>query len=59
MKGIYISMTLEEFTGSRYIRLKRIDELMQAGRLDNSLRWQRAAVGAPDHGPGSMVGDSQ
>ena len=37
-------LTLEEFTGSRYIRLKRIDELLESGQLDANLRWQRAPV---------------
>ena len=37
-------LTSEQFTGSRYIRLKRIDELLQRGELDASLRWQTAAV---------------
>ena len=29
----------EDFTGSRYVRLRRIRELQQAGRLDAALRW--------------------
>ena len=33
-------LTLEEFTSSRYIRLKQIGDLMQSGRLDDDLRWQ-------------------
>jgi len=37
-------LTLEQFTGSRYIRLKRIDELLLSGQLDTSLRWQHAAI---------------
>lgn len=37
-------LTLEEFSGSRYIRLKRIDELLKDHLLDPSLRWQRATV---------------
>ena len=37
-------LRLEEFTGSRYIRLKRIDELLRSGQLDTNLRWQPAAV---------------
>ena len=37
-------LTLEQFTGSRYIRLKRIDELIRGGEIDASLRWQREAV---------------
>ena len=32
-------LTLEEFTGSRYIRLKRIDELLHGSQLDDTLRW--------------------
>lgn len=38
------NLSLEEFTGSRYIRLKRIDELLKSGRLNSSLRWQPASV---------------
>ena len=37
-------LTEEQFTGSRYIRLMRIDELLKRGELDASLRWQKAAV---------------
>ena len=32
----------EDFTGSRYVRLRRIRELQQAGRLDAALRWVAA-----------------
>ena len=39
-----IDLTLEQFTGSRYIRLKRIDELLRSGQLDDSLRWHGAPV---------------
>ena len=41
------NLNLEEFTGSRYIRLKRIDELLRTGRLDANLRWQRGTVETP------------
>ena len=37
-------LTLEEFTGSRYIRLKRINQLLKIGRLNSELRWQPAPV---------------
>ena len=37
-------LTLEQFTGSRYVRLKRIDELLHGGLLDNGLRWQQSPV---------------
>ena len=33
-------LTLDQFTSSRYIRLKRIDELLQEGHLDEALRWK-------------------
>ena len=36
-------LTLEEFRGSRYIRLNRIHELLGSSQLDDSLRWQRAS----------------
>jgi nucleoside-diphosphate-sugar epimerase len=32
-------LTLDEFTGSRYLRIKRVQELQAAGRLDAELRW--------------------
>lgn len=33
-------LTLEQFSGSKYIRLNRIDELMKSGLLDSGLRWK-------------------
>ena len=36
-------MTFEEFEGSRYLRVKRVRELQQAGALDDSLRRRVAA----------------
>ncbi|MGZ5334830.1 MAG: NAD-dependent epimerase/dehydratase family protein, partial [Solirubrobacterales bacterium] len=38
-------LTFEEFTGSRYLRINRVRELQEAGRLDDELRW-RLPVGA-------------
>jgi nucleoside-diphosphate-sugar epimerase len=32
-------MTFEEFTGTRYLRINRVRELQDAGRLDDELRW--------------------
>lgn len=37
-------LTFEEFTGPRFLRLKRVQELQEAGRLDDELRW-RTPVG--------------
>jgi nucleoside-diphosphate-sugar epimerase len=34
-----IGMTRETFEGSRYVRLKRLSELIAAGRLDHGLHW--------------------
>lgn len=34
-------LTLEEFLGARYLRIKRIGELRAAGALDAELRWTR------------------
>jgi nucleoside-diphosphate-sugar epimerase len=34
-------LTRDEFLGSRYLRIRRIRELLDAGRLDRDLRWQR------------------
>jgi nucleoside-diphosphate-sugar epimerase len=35
-------LTLEQFTSSRYIRVKRITELLRDGELDDTLRWKHA-----------------
>jgi nucleoside-diphosphate-sugar epimerase len=37
-------LTFEEFTGTRYLRINRVRELQEAGRLDDELRW-RVPVG--------------
>ena len=33
-------LTFEEFTGTRYLRINRVRELQEAGRLDDELRWR-------------------
>ncbi len=33
-------LTFEQFTGSRYLRINRVRELQEAGRLDDELRWR-------------------
>lgn len=33
-------LKMEDFSGSRYVRLKCLREHMKAGRLDDNLRWQ-------------------
>jgi nucleoside-diphosphate-sugar epimerase len=38
-------LTLEQFTGSKYLRIKRVRDLQEAGRLDDDLRW-RVPVGS-------------
>ena len=38
-------LTFDQFTGSRYLRIKRVQELQEAGRVDGDLRWL-APVGA-------------
>jgi nucleoside-diphosphate-sugar epimerase len=38
-------LTFDQFTGSRYLRIKRVQELQEAGRVDGDLRWM-APVGA-------------
>jgi nucleoside-diphosphate-sugar epimerase len=38
-------LTFEGFTGTRYLRINRVRELQEAGRLDDELRW-RAPVAA-------------
>ena len=32
-------LTFEEFTGTRYLRINRVRELQEAGRIDDELRW--------------------
>jgi nucleoside-diphosphate-sugar epimerase len=39
-----IGLTLEEFEGDRYIRLKRLRTLLEGGELDADLRWQRSSA---------------
>jgi nucleoside-diphosphate-sugar epimerase len=40
-------LRIEDFEGSRFMRIARIKELVAAGRLDDELRWKdRAAVAA-------------
>jgi nucleoside-diphosphate-sugar epimerase len=36
-------LTLDEFEGDRFTRLKRLRRLRDSGRLDQSLRWREAA----------------
>jgi nucleoside-diphosphate-sugar epimerase len=38
-------LSFEQFTGTRYLRINRVRELQEAGRLDDELRW-RVPVGA-------------
>jgi nucleoside-diphosphate-sugar epimerase len=33
-------LTFEDFTGSRFLRIKRVNELQAAGQLDDDLRWR-------------------
>ena len=33
-------LTFEQFTGTRYLRINRVRELQEAGRLDDELRWR-------------------
>jgi len=44
-------MTYDDFTSSRYVRLRRINELLSAGLLDDMMRRQAdGSVSAPDAG---------
>ena len=38
-------LTFEQFTGSRYLRINRVRELQDAGRLDDELRWRLPVAG--------------
>jgi nucleoside-diphosphate-sugar epimerase len=33
-------LTYEQFTGTSYLRIRRVQELQETGRLDDELRWQ-------------------
>ena len=33
-------LTYEQFTGPSYLRIKHVQELQEAGRLDDQLRWR-------------------
>lgn len=37
-------LTLDDFEGSRYLRIKHVKELMAHDRLDDALRWQTETV---------------
>ncbi|MFN0091970.1 MAG: NAD-dependent epimerase/dehydratase family protein [Acidimicrobiales bacterium] len=37
-----VGLRLEDLEGSRYLRIKRVRELLDGGRLDGSLRWTAA-----------------
>jgi nucleoside-diphosphate-sugar epimerase len=39
-------LTLEEFLGTRYLRIKHVLEMQASGRLDSNLRW-RSEVASP------------
>ena len=45
-------LTVEELEGARYQRIRRVQELLAAGRLDEDLRWRHLAPPAsrPGHG---------
>jgi len=45
------ALTIEDFTGSRFLRIRHITELMHNGRIDGNLRWnalEPALSGASD-----------
>jgi nucleoside-diphosphate-sugar epimerase len=37
---LHNGLTFEEFTGTRYLRINRVRELQEAGRLSDDLRWR-------------------
>ena len=39
-----IGVTLDDFEGSRYTRLRWLQQLIEAGRLDSDLRWNQATA---------------
>jgi nucleoside-diphosphate-sugar epimerase len=42
-----VDLTAEDFEGDRYVRLRRLSTLLEAGDLDAELRWAPAVVGPP------------
>jgi nucleoside-diphosphate-sugar epimerase len=40
-------LTFDEFTGSDYVRIKRVQDLQAAGRVDDQLRWLAPVRAAP------------
>jgi len=38
------NLTLEEFMGPSYLRIRRVHELQRSGRLDHELRWRMAVA---------------
>jgi hypothetical protein len=39
-------LTIEDFRGSRFMRIARVKELIAQGRLDGELRWKDRAPAA-------------
>ncbi len=39
-------LTIEEFTGERYIRIKHLSSLLAMDQLDTTLRWRQSALSA-------------
>lgn len=37
-----VGLTLDDFQGRKYVRLKQLKHLLSAGRLDSTLRWRNA-----------------
>ena len=42
-----VGMTLEDFQGTRFIRIRRLLTLFEERRLDSELRWEPAAASQP------------
>lgn len=40
-----VGLTLEDLEGNRFMRIKRVKEHLEAGRLDADLRWTRVSTG--------------
>jgi nucleoside-diphosphate-sugar epimerase len=51
-----VGLTLEDFVGDRYIRLRRIRRLLDDGLLDAGLRWREQKVESPDLASASSPG---
>lgn len=52
------NLTRDEFAGSRFMRVRHIQELQRQGRVDGALRWRPAATGPGPRGGALATSES-